>query len=205
MLEFDGRRRLARRRGASDDHEPHLVLTLPDHIRGTTDVLDVGAIRLPHDLGEFAPRDARVQAFHGMQIVVHAPIQGLPDLAPGDIARGIEGATDAFLPTPSPLLPIEDIGLGRLGVAVLDQHLLHHVLDLFHGRDVIGRRHLFQPLHHPVGQPLGQGPIAPPHSHSRAIDGVADALLVKGDHGPRSLDNLFYPAHRPSRKNSRIG
>lgn len=78
------------------------------------------------------------------------------------------------------LLPVEDVRLGGLGVAVFDEHLLDEVLHLFHFGGAVGELRVCED-DDLFGQFLGAAPVAAAHRDGRLIDGAGDFLRLKGD------------------------
>lgn len=79
------------------------------------------------------------------------------------------------------LLPVEDVRLGGLGVAVFDEHLLDEVLHLFHFGGCRRGTAAFGEDDDLFGQFLGAAPVAAAHRDGRLIDGAGDFLRLKGD------------------------
>ena len=81
---------------------------------------------------------------------------------------------------------VQDVGLGGLGVIVLDQGLFHHVLDLFHmaevlgfelAADLFGDEQEIRGGHVLAGRLVGLG------------NGIENLDGIKGDLGPVPLDD----------------
>ncbi|OPZ92421.1 MAG: hypothetical protein BWY73_00817 [candidate division TA06 bacterium ADurb.Bin417] len=79
-----------------------------------------------------------------------------------------------------PPLAVKDIGLGRLGVAGLDQDLFHDVLDLLHRGNPAGE-FAVQVDDDRVGQVFGQAAVAAAHRLGRLEDGVDNFFAVHRD------------------------
>ena len=98
--------------------------------------------------------------------MVHVPAQHLVDLLVGDVVGGLEriGPLRALH---LPLVAIEDVGAGRLGMPFLDQRLLDQILDFLDRRDGAGAEGGFQLLSRPARQ------VAPPSARSLPPTAVA--------------------------------
>ena len=102
---------------------------------------------------------------------------GVLGLGEGDVLIGLH-QPGVHLPGAAALLPVEDVGLGGLHIAVVHEHPLHQILNVLH----IG---LGLPLHlqdgeHLVGQLSG---LLPPSGLvggvERLLNGAGDLLLVE--------------------------
>ena len=95
----------------------------------------------------------------------------------GDVLVGLH-QPGVHLPGPAALLPVEDVGLGGLDVAVVHEHPLHQILNVLH----VG---LALPLHlqngeHLVGQPSGLLLLARLVGGPEGlVNGAGDLVLVE--------------------------
>ncbi len=132
----------------------------------------------PVFLGEGLP-DVVVEA---VDAALHVGVfLGAPVLVVQIVGEHVDGGADhgVDLPGGPALLPIEDVGLGGLGVAVLDEDLLHRVLDILHLGDGV-RVPFGDDLHHLVRQILGDSLVGAAHGLGRLPNGVLDLLLIEG-------------------------
>ena len=132
------------------------------------------------------------QTAHGVGdggVLLHAPVVDL-QVVVHQILVVEEGGVDVA--DLLPLLAVEDIGLGHVGIAGLGQHLLHAVLDVLHGDLAV--------LH--LALEVGGDPQGDEIDHAGVIvlvqrlkglgDGGADLLDVEVYDLPVSLDHLIH-------------
>ncbi len=121
----------------------------------------VGVFGGTDDGRKLALLQALVVGLDGVHAVLDRPIQHVPDLGPGDVLGGAHGAGGAFLALALAFLAVQDVGLGDPGMAVLDQHLLDQVLDLFDGGYLAGSELIFEQRDYFRAQALGSEAVAP--------------------------------------------
>ena len=132
---------------------------------------------------------------------------GVLGLGEGDVLVGLHQA-GIHLPGAAALLPVEDIGLGGLDIAVVHEHPFHQILDMLHAG-------LTLPLHlqdgeHLVGQLAGHVLLPRLVGGGKGlVDGGGDFLLVEVGqpavpladlgqcHGVSFLSLGFCPAKKP--------
>ena len=99
------------------------------------------------------------------EVVLDQPFKVEPDLL---------GLTETLV-----LLPVEDVGLGHIVVALLHQDHLDDVLDLLDRGDRIAAELLLDHEADDVRRGLGHGLVVDPFRLHRLVDGVGDLVLVE--------------------------
>ena len=93
------------------------------------------------------------------------------------------------LPHAGALGAVEDVLLGGAGVAGVDQHLFHHVLNLLDGGGLGGGIGLLQPLLHLQGKGVGGFKISAANRGRRLEDCLGNLLHVVGGGASIALDD----------------
>jgi len=159
------------------------------HVRRVQAVQPVGTVHRGKDVVvQPLEREGHVR------VLVHAPVEVL-QVALDQFVRVDQGAD---VPQFVVQIPVEDEGLGRLGVAVLDQHALDDVLDLLHRGDGVHLK--VEALEHvdhgvrDVGRALA---VVPAHRLRRLEDRRRDLVLVKGHQATVALADhtLLFAGH----------
>ena len=172
--------------GAVGAEEPEVVQVQISREVGVADLVGVDLMQ-PVLLGERLA-DVVVHArdrLLGVGVFLDAPVAVAHILGEHVDRRADEGVC---LARAAALLPVEDVRLGGLGVAVFDEHLLDEVLHLFHLGRAVGELRVRQD-DHLIGQLLGAAPVAAAHRDGRLIDGAGDFFRLKGDDLAAALAN----------------
>ena len=89
------------------------------------------------------------------------------------------------------LFPVQDVGFGRFGVAVLDQGLLDEVLHVLHGRKPAGLVLSFQQANYLVREVVDPAAVFTAYSLDRQPDRFGDLALIETDDSTIALPDLF--------------
>ena len=165
-------------------------------------VVGARVLRVQHEHLVERLRTLRAVAQHGAHRGVAIDICILPlDVI---LRRALKGQVlvhlhqgGVHLPHPGSLCAVEDILLGGAGVSVLDQHLLHHILNLLHRRRLVLGGGFLQPLLHLLCQPLSRLIILAAHRGRCPKDCPGNLLDVVGCMASVALDDSVDHEHSP--------
>ena len=128
---LDGRGGLSARGGTSHKDHANFIPPVEDHVGGVFNVFMIGSFSRGDNFVQAVMPNGFIQKGSCLDVVRASPVQRLPEFWPGDVSGWHAVAIGAFFPLAGSFLAIEDVCLGDLGAAVLNQHLLDEVLDVF--------------------------------------------------------------------------
>jgi len=151
------------------------------HLFGKDPVQPIGAVH--------RRKDVVVEALQGkahVRVLFDSPIE-LFQITIDQLVRIDESPNIAQLAVQ---VAVEDIGLGRLGMAIVDEGALHQVLNVLDGRYLAGAKPLVEQLHHGIRNKDRPLPIVSPYGLGCLEDRVGDLFLVKGNESAVPLANM---------------
>ena len=107
----------------------------------------------------------------------------------GKVLQGVHEA-GLHLADAGAFVAIEDIGLGRTGMAVFDEHLFHKVLNVFHVRRVVAFG--FKDIENLIGQMVGHGAVGTALGFGRTEDGFIYLGDIESDDSRISFSDEAY-------------
>jgi len=140
--------------------------------------------------------DGFIQQRCGVDVMRASPVQCLPKLWPGDIPGGHAVAIGTLFALAGSFLAVEDVSLCDLGVAILNQHLLNHILDLLNIWYLSFRGCRFQLGDHLGGKGFRSSTVAPPDSNCSPVNGVGDPFRGEGYNAAIAFDYMGEFCHQ---------